>query len=531
MNVRGSSLVTTHTPVPFDLAASERETGWRDSLRWPVALSEERAVALGIADRLLSFVRSLDDGGERDDVVVAVPAVLNVAATLCLAALAVERAEQSGIVLAGGPSEIAFLDSGSGDGHFDTPMQRHPPVRARWPVLRHVARTASWTPAWRLPRALLRPDATAVTHNPILRAYARSGRVAVCFRQAERILDAAGVPSDPIVSDAASDLAARLVGAVISSIALEESRSARLALLLQGRVTRSIACARAELNAVAGWHGLPRDIWLGSAGRMPARIIAVAVRRRGGHVTGFDHGGGLFRGRLHAGAILRDLAVVDRIVVATEGNAALGQRALSVPPPAVTRDVLPGCGDPTFRRIRIGKPVRTRIQRVLYLPSTLRGFRTLVPPLLPDVIALDWQMRLAQMLSQLSIELAVRPHPESLLPGLRHPAAQAFTPLVDEPFHRTVSKVDSFVFEYPNSTAFWEALCTDRPVVWIDLGTGNLSPETRAVVARRCRIVETHFDDRNRPQVDEAALADAVCGGSATVDPTEIRILLAGDRS
>ena len=133
-----------------------------------------------------------------------------------------------------------------------------------------------------------------------------------------------------------------------------------------------------------------------------------------------------------------------------------------------------------------------------------------MPPLLPDVIALDWHIRLAQMLARLPIELAVRPHPESLLPGLHHPSAQAFTPLVDEPFQRVVEMVDGFVFEHPNSTAFWEALCTDRPVVWIDLGTGNLSEETRNVVARRCRIVEAHFDDRNRPQIDDAILADAV---------------------
>ena len=133
------------------------------------------------------------------------------------------------------------------------------------------------------------------------------------------------------------------------------------------------------------------------------------------------------------------------------------------------------------------------------------------------------------MLSRLPIELAVRPHPESLLPGARHPVALEFTPLVDEPFYRTVGKVDGFVFEYPNSTAFWEALCTDRPVVWIDLGTGSLSQETRAVVARRCRIVEARFDDRNRPQIDEVALADAVCGGPFTADPSEMRTLLAGD--
>ena len=221
--------------------------------------------------------------------------------------------------------------------------------------------------------------------------------------------------------------------------------------------------------------------------------------------------------------------VVDRIVVATETVAELGQRALAIPTPAVTREVLPAGGDPTFRRIRTTKPAHAGVRRILYLPSTLRGFRTLIPPLLPDVVALDWHMRLARMLSRLPIELAVRPHPESLLPGARHPVALEFTPLVDEPFYRTVGKVDGFVFEYPNSTAFWEALCTDRPVVWIDLGTGSLSQETRAVVARRCRIVEARFDDRNRPQIDEVALADAVCGGPFTADPSEMRTLLAGD--
>ena len=531
MSAGKSRASSARTRTPFDLVASERETGWRDSLHWPVAPSEERAVALSIAGRLLEFVRTLDEGDERDTVILVAPAILNATATLGRAALAVERAEQSRVALVGGPPEVAFLADGSGNARVETSMEKHPPVRARWPVLRHVARTASWTPAWRLPRALLRPDATAITHNPNLRAYARSGCAAVRFRQAERMLDAAGVSSDPIVSDADSDLTARLVGTLLSALTLEKSRHARLTLLLQGRVAASIAKARAGLHAVSGWPRLPREIWLGTAGRMPSRMIAVAARRRGARITSFDHGGGLFQGRLDSGAILRELVVVDRFVVATEAFAALGQRALSVPPPAVTREVLPGCGDPTFRRIRLGKPARANVRRVLYLPSTLRGFRTLVPPLLPDVLALDWHIRLAQMLARLPIELAVRPHPESLLPGLHHPSAQAFVPLVDEPFQRVVEMVDGFVFEYPNSTAFWEALCTDRPVVWIDLGTGNLSEETRNVVARRCRIVEAHFDDRNRPQIDEAILADAVCRGPHTVDPTEMRIRLIGDRS
>ena len=530
MNTGNTRVSSARTRVPFDLLAAERETGWRDSLHWPVPPSEERATALGIANGLLKFVRELDDRDARDVVIVAAPTILTAAATLACAALAAERAEQLGIVLAGGPPEVSFLADGTGDDNMETPVHKHSPVRARCPALRHIARTASWTPAWRLPRALLRPDATAVTHNPILRVYARRGRLAVRFWQAERMLDAAGLPPVSAVDDSAANLATRVVDAVLSGLPLEEARRARLALLLQQGVAASLATARTELFAVSAWRGLPREIWLGSAGQMPPRIIAVAARRRGARVTSFDHGGGLFRSRLNAGAILRELAAVDRIVVATEA-AALDRPRLPDGSPTTVREVLWTDGDPTFRRIRTAKPPRTNGRRILYLPSTLRGFRTLIPPLLPDVVALDWQTRLAHMLSRLPIELAIRPHPESLMPGTRHPAARAFTPLVDRPFHRAVGLVDAFVFEYPNSTAFWEALCTDRPVVWIDLGTGSLSEATRAVVARRCRIVEAHFDDRNRPRLEEAVLADAVCGAPYTADPTEIRGLLAGYRS
>ncbi len=539
----GSGILTVRTRVPFDLAALESRTGWRDSPRWPVTPSEERAAALAIADRLLGFVQRLDDGDERDAVVLAAPVVLNTVATLGLAALAVERGERSGIVLVGGPPEVSFLSDGAGDGGFESPLVTQALARARWPALRHVARTASWTPAWRLPRALLRPDAVAVTHNSILRAYARNGRRTIRFRQAERALDAAGVPPGvlevvsgapgPFVDDAASDLAGRLVGAVLSELPLDDTRTARLTFLLRGRVASSITAARVGLRAVSGWRGLPREIWLGTCGRIPARMIAVAARRRGARITSFDHSGGVFLCDLHAGIILRELAVPDRLVVGTEKLASIGRRALPVHPPTVTREVLSVNGDPVFRRIRAGKSTKTNsgIRRVLYLPKPPLGFRTVVPPLLPDVISLDWHVRLARMLSRLPIELAVRPHPEGILPGLRHPVAREFTPLVDPPFHRVVHMVDALVFDFPDSTAFMEAMCTRRPVVLIDLGMGDLSPETRAAVARRCRIVQTRFDDGNRPQIDEAALADAVCGGPSTVDPTEIRMLLAGDRS
>ena len=218
-------------------------------------------MTLGIADRLLAFVGALEDRDERDTVVLAGPVVLNAAATLGLAAVAVERAEQSGIVLAGGPPEVSFLADGTGSDSFDTPMHRRLPVRAQWPALRHVARTASWSPPWRLLRAFLRPDATAVTHNPILRAYARSGRLAVQFRQAERILDTAGMPPDPVAADADSELAARLIGALLSLLSLDASRKAPLGIPATG--SSGEVCCKGKGGTACGLRMAqvaPRDL-------------------------------------------------------------------------------------------------------------------------------------------------------------------------------------------------------------------------------------------------------------------------------
>ena len=513
--------------VPFDLAATKQATRWRDVLRWPLDLAEGQAAALNVADRLAEFLTVLHDQDEKDTAVLAAPVALNGAVTLGLAALAIERSVQSGIVLDGGPPEIAFLAGEVQSLDVDTPLAGPPTVRPRWSVVRHMARTMSWTPVQRLPRVLYRSDATAVTHNPILRAYARSQPLAIRFRQDERIMEAAGVPDETAPDDGALDLAERLVCAVLPAFALNASRTARLARLLRQRVAISLGSAQAALRALSGWRHLPSEVWMGTAGRMPARAVAVAGRRRGGRITSFDHGGGVFLGQTRAATLIREFSVVDRVVVATEATAALGRRSQPFRPPATVREVLAADGDPTFKRIPASESAREHRRRVMYLSASLRGFRQFVPPTLPDVVALDWHMRLAKTLSNLAIELVVRPHPEGALPGASHPVTKLVRPMLDGRLHQVVGLVDRFVFEFPHSTAFWEALCTNRPVVWIDLGTSDLCDDVRAVVGRRCRIVKAHFDDRNRPQVDFASLEEAVCGGPSTANPTEVRALLA----
>ena len=150
-----------------------------------------------------------------------------------------------------------------------------------------------------------------------------------------------------------------------------------------------------------------------------------------------------------------------------------------------------------------------------------------MPPRLPDLVNLDWQMRFAELLRGMPIELTCRPHPEGLFSNRPNPLGDV-VPLSPRVFEDLIADTDVFVFDYIQSTTFYEALCTDRPIVLIDFGLPIYTGDARALLEARCRIVPARFDERNRPHVDTKELTEAVCGGDRLADPIAFRELLAG---
>ena len=88
---------------------------------------------------------------------------------------------------------------------------------------------------------------------------------------------------------------------------------------------------------------------------------------------------------------------------------------------------------------------------------------------------------------------------------------------------------DAFLFDVSQSTTFWEAVCTDRPVILIDFGITRFNATVAPLIRRRCRVVTARWDERNLPSIDPGELTDALCGNTPTVDPAEFRALLTAD--
>ena len=247
--------------------------------------------------RSLALAGSMADPFERQVAVVGAGLLGNGFMSLLEAAWVSERAEALALEVRGGPARKWRCCT---CGQSDFPVQEYRGPFAVKPVpqagLRAIARTASWTSPWRLPSALLSPEAVAISHNALLIETARQRRVA--YHHAANILAAArsatrlrsrnrywifrprvGLPADTW---------SRPSGAVPRAPAPGVRGAAPEHVRADCRGYRRVAT-----------RGCSSAVWSGTNGAYATRAIASEVLRRGGTVDVFDHGGatGISAGR------------------------------------------------------------------------------------------------------------------------------------------------------------------------------------------------------------------------------------------
>ena len=517
--------------APFDFAATRSWPDWRDHVAWPVSHAETFRLGRDMIRALLAATRQIADDDLRHMAVLAGGMISSSGLALAETALVAQEERNAGLRFVGEPPELAFLRGELPETERPTPRGSSaflPQARPRWILPRRLARIKSWSPFWRLPGNLLAPTVTVISHNPLLHGYARDGVERVGFQHAEVLFERARRrPGEPATTGRAAELAREMAQAMARAAALDEPHGARLRRLLLDQIELLLARAERDLWALSHLRGLPLRVWAGTGGYWPSRALGLEVWRRGGHVTRFAHDGTQGITDVLEPFVLGELAVCDTFVAMTPALAEGVDldRVGGLLPGGRRPRILGHRGVPKLARLpldRRGKPAPRR--RVVYAPTILRGFRQLMPPLLPDVIYLDWQLRVAETLAELPIDLICRPHPEGILAGLPHPLAEVAA-LSPHPFESLIGRADLFVFDYAQSTTFLEALCTDRPIVFIDMGTTAFTPKVRAALERRCRVIRPRFDEAHRPWVAAEALAEAVCGGGETADPGEFRAL------
>lgn len=521
---------TSYRSAPYDYDTAAELGAWREDLMWPVPhrLSFDNAkVALGL---LLASLRPIDDPDLQDVALLSLGMVFAASLPTAEASLAVAREDSHGLRMVGAAPELAYL---RGD------TNELPPVRdigiyraAQKPPLafaRRIARTRSWTPLPRMLATLLKPDAMAISHNDLLIEAATLAKVgfhhadSMFLNVRDRFGDRPGIPGW-------QDLVEPIVAALVEAYAPPYCMGKRLRHVVAAQASAILEAASRDVAALRVARKLPQTIWAGTGGYWPSRALGIEVLRRGGEVHRFDHGGGM---GLNA---LCELWAATEFVVSSNYMMPTPALANRVEASGVRRflssergiQVSGGRGDPLHRdATRILRTKRQSQRRVTYTPVSLLGYRQMLPPRLPDLVNLDWQLRFTELLKGLPVELTCRPHPVGLFSNRPNPLAEVIS-LSERVFEDLIADTDVFVFDYVQSTTFYEALCTDRPVVLIDFGLPVFEDDALAMLTARCRIVPAEFDAGNRPYVDAAKLESAICDGDDFADPSAFRSLLVG---
>ncbi len=297
-----------------------------------------------------------------------------------------------------------------------------------------------------------------------------------------------------------------------------------LAAHLRGWLTEATAWVRYYRDRLARRpERIPRKLWIGTGGIIWSRILADCVRHHGGRVTGHDHALGANFSEINM-APFTEMQSCDSFYTFTEIQAALYRR------------IAPGLTiSPTTSRIEhAAMPAAKRSRRAIVRPpratSPVRSILYVTPfytydvfgptPLMPAIVAIDWQARLFAMLKDMGFQLLHKPHPESHARAPHDFEARFGVEELAGRFEDVYERGDLILFDFPLTTTFGFALQTEKPVVLIDFGFSQYRDRERAHLERRCAVASGWYDSDNRAHANPTELHAAIERAPSLTDPT-----------
>ena len=518
---------------PFDCDAALARSGWRTEVAWPRTLTETDAGHRAAWTAFWNLIGDLD-GLSRDSLLLVGGRLFLQGLAIAEAANVTQAARSRNFVMQGGPPAVRKLAGDDSAVILPETLASafKAPASPSFIAARRLYRSLALSPLRAWPRISILPQVYALSHNPLMKAYAADEGIAVIFRHSESYF--AEVRRREVRvrhQQLASEVAMRMSEMFLDGRDLDTVCCATYREMMVPFFERSLLEAARDITAIREVGSLPAYVWIGSSGYYPSRLVAQEVRRRGGHVTSFEHGWGAGCESVAELLTFGDLPFVDSYVAYTSASAAklAAHSANGLALPGKTTTYLASRGDPFMKRLPLRRNgTRAGRTRVLYAPTITLGLRQMTPPLPADPIYLNWQFDLCEALAAMPVDFTCQPHPEGFFRNRLHPL-NAMPYAAGRPFEDLIGDTDVFIFDWMQSTTFGSALCSDRPIILLDFGTRPFDAETEVAIRRRCRVIQVSFDEFNRPVVPVDVLRDAVLDiDSAPPDNSYFRALMIG---
>ena len=499
---------------PYDFALDfEGIKNWQRRLWLPVPYPELRETTLQYMRRLIKGVAQVGAEDRRLAFLAALRVVGPWSVAVLESALIVARMRD--VRFTTHIPEVRYVGGLTDSAPSATGLEQlFQPASCRRPFVRKILWTAQWSPVWRLGATLTNPDILVFNRNNALIRAARISQQKICYDNVEGYYSKIwkSVSESKISLWDKNDIR-KLLDKAAEGFAIDESCRKRAIELITERFYIALNIISTQLNAIRDVR-LPKQVWAGTGGYWPSRIVGLEIMRRGGIVRRFDHGYNSVFSRVIEEFILVEAAVSTHFVFTSEACAQRWRKepiAELLPPPLL--ESLPPTSKP-YRPTRVravrrsGKSTGPR-PRVLYATGQLKGFWQALPSKLPNLVYLDWTLRATQLLQTMPIDLVYRPHPGGVLGGKQNPVS-TIANVPETTFEELLETVDLVVTDTPFSRVLCVALCSMKPVVYLDLGHDYFCEALLPLFNQRCKIVRLSYDDRGLPQADRNVLVEAI---------------------
>lgn len=257
---------------------------------------------------------------------------------------------------------------------------------------------------------------------------------------------------------------------------------------------------------IAPWHILG-----GTQAGYFNRLIGLVNIKYGGKLSGFNHGNDVARIRDYR----MELSIANEFVTYTGESVRLINACKKIFTPLNNNNpeivsMETNLFHNLWKRERQA-PIPPKIQKVMLVSSFYKidgnlgsGYN--------DLMDLDIEIRLVQILSKAGYDVLYKAHPGALNKWINfkdYLGNNVF--IVREPFEEVMNLADAILFYFSGTTTFTWALCSNKPVIFIDCEFGcRISDEAYALIKKRCRVVHGGLDGINRYSFDEEELLEAL---------------------
>src|SRR5262245_11485844 len=274
---------------PHDYAAITRDPEWRNKLFWATPYRAVRDATMDFVRRLLKAGTRLESEEQRRAYVAALHLFAPWSIALVEAANTLDGFRDTHF--SSDLPEVLYLSGGLQSNPGALGIDKLVRIGScRRPLARQIVWTAQWTPVLKLPATLTDPEVVAFNRNPGLIHTAQASQRRIRYDNVEHyyaeILEASRGETGVCEPNALREL----LSSTLKGQRIAETIKQRLLDLMAARLPPILQNVSSQMRALRKSRSLPQEIWTGTGGYWPSRIIGLEIMRRGGIVRRFDHG-------------------------------------------------------------------------------------------------------------------------------------------------------------------------------------------------------------------------------------------------